>query len=76
MTKTDEILNHVITIKEDIATVKEHLKTLNSKVATNVIKIEENKKSINQINLKLAVYTGAVGVLLFVIEYFFNHYRF
>jgi hypothetical protein len=76
MAKTDEILDHIITIKEDLAGIKEHLKTLNGKVATNILQIEEgrrlhelNKAEIEKINKKLYVVSGVLLVLGFAAPY-------
>jgi peptidoglycan hydrolase CwlO-like protein len=76
MAKTDEILDHIITIKEDVAGIKEHLKTLNGKVATNVNQIEEgrklheiNKAEIEKINKKIYIVSGVLLVLGFIAPY-------
>jgi hypothetical protein len=74
-----EILSHVISIKEDVAGIKEHLKQLNSKVATHETQIYEHKckddichneleHKINNINITLAKWGGAVVVLVAVVN--------
>lgn len=83
MAKTDEILNHVIAIKEDVAGIKQHLKDLNSKVATNVKHIEENKilaananavneDEIKKINLKLAKWGGVMITVFAILQLVFH----
>lgn len=66
--KTDEILNHVIVMKEDIAGIKEHLKTLNGKVIAHEQRIQENTKALARIDTKLAYYSGAIVVIIFLID--------
>ena len=63
MGNTDKILNHIIEIKEDLAGIKKHLENLNSKVATNVEKIEENQKKIELIKGKVFKY-GVIGIVI------------
>ena len=64
----NEILTHVIDIKERISGVEEHLKTLNSKVATNVKNIELNRCGTEKINLKLAKWGGGITVLFVLVQ--------
>ena len=68
--KNEEILIHLISIKEDVSAIKEHLKTLNGKVATNVQNIEcnrlENKetdKNVRKLEIKIAYFAGGLLVI-------------
>lgn len=68
MAKTDEILSHVISIKEDLAGIKEHLRQLNGKVAKHELDIENNRCKVDSINLRLAKYAGGLAVFFFLLD--------
>ena len=74
----DEILKHVIFIRENISSINEHLRQLNSKVATNVINIDKNRiqndlikddhsKDMLDIKVQIAKYSAITGIILTII---------
>jgi cell division protein ZapA (FtsZ GTPase activity inhibitor) len=68
MTKNDDILEHIIDIKSDTAGIRQHLKDLNSKVATNVQKINCNQNEINTMKLTVAKWGGGIGAILIILQ--------
>lgn len=72
MAKSDDILDHIIGIREDTAGIKQHLKDLNSKVATNVNAINCNQSEITKVKITMAKWAGGLGSLLVAIELLFK----
>ena len=68
MVNNDDLLKHIIEIKEDTAGINEHLKNLNGKVIKNVQNIEDNRDKIYKTDLKIARYAGALGVIFVLIQ--------
>ena len=60
MGQTNEILNYVIDIKEDVAGINGHLKQLNGTVTRQEQTIIENKKELSDVKGKLYK-VGTVG---------------
>lgn len=77
MGKTDQILNHIIGMKEHLGNIDGHLKELNGKVNTNTKDIKDNEKEVKRIDKKIAYYTGAVGViitlLMVIVQWIFKY---
>lgn len=64
MSKTDQILEHIIGIERHLGKMNGHLKELNGKVKVNVTDIKTNEAEIKRINKKIAYYTGAAAVVI------------
>ena len=80
MNKTDEILNHIINIKENVGKIEGHLKALNGRVDRNIGDISHNKKEIgklngiiNKVKNKLAYFMGGAAILIVVLELIFKY---
>ena len=67
MTKQDEILNHVIVIKTDMAMVKQHLLNLNGNVARHEKNINKNEDCIGRLSRKQAYYAGGLSVFIVIV---------
>lgn len=72
MNTQQQILEHIIDIKQDVGGIREHLKTLNSKVATNIINIEKNRSKIVKTDMTIAKWAGALSVIVFGVSIFLN----
>jgi len=80
MSKTDEILNHIINIKENVGKIEGHLKALNGRVDRNIGDISHNKKEISKVNEiinkvknKLAYFMGGAAILIVILELIFKY---
>jgi len=69
MKKEDQILNYLIQVKEDVSGIKQHLKDMNGRLLKHDEKIYNNEKNINGVNLKMAKWGGAIGVIVFLISF-------
>lgn len=68
MVSNNEILSHIIDIKTDVSAIQEHLKTLNGKVASNVAKIEDNRKKVDKLDKTIAVYAAVFTVVVAAVQ--------
>jgi len=60
MSKIDVVLDHIITIKEDVAAIKQHLRDINGDVG-------RHEKSINNLNKKTYWIMGIGSAVVFII---------
>ena len=74
MNAQQQILEHVIDIKQQVGGINQHLETLNSKVATNVLDIEKNRKSIVKTNLIIAKWAGVFSCFFFILNLVFYYF--
>lgn len=72
MVNNNDIVRHLIDIKEDTAGIKQHLKDLNGKVARNVNEIGCNKKEIDSLKITMAKYAGGITVIMVAIQIAMN----
>lgn len=75
-TYVKQILNHIISIKQDIGGLNQSYIDLNSQVKINTNSIEKNRTSITRNDIVMSKWLGGVSVLAILFNvalyYFFN----
>jgi hypothetical protein len=70
----DKVTIDLTDIKVSLAKIEEHLNNLNGKVAKNVNDIECNRLALEQVNLRLAKWSGAIVVILGITQLIINKF--
>ena len=63
-----EILNHIIEIKESVASIKEEIRASSQRIQAHDICIKELQDKHDKLNLKFAYYGGGIAVIVFVMD--------
>lgn len=73
---TQQILNHIIGIREDIGSLRQSQKDLVNQIKNNALGIESNRISITKTEVTMGKYFGGIAVLAAVFNaglyYFFR----
>jgi len=75
MTKDKEyhiISEKLSSIREDTARISEHLRQINGKITEHETRINSNQKGIISIDKKIAYYTGAITVIIVLVNFVFT----
>ena len=70
----NQILNHIIDIKEDVGGIKDHLGTLNGTVARHQERMDKHEDKIQKINIQMAKWVGMATVVGCVIHFGLSTY--
>lgn len=68
MTNHDEVIEHLMEIRDRVSKIEGHLKNQNSKIFKNEKVCKENSEQIHKLDLKLARWGGIVVASVFVAE--------
>ena len=76
MDRIQQVLDHIIGIKQDIGGLNQSYTDLNVQVKRNISGIEKNRESITKNDIAMGKWLGGITVLAVVfnvaLQYFFN----
>jgi len=68
MTQHEDIIKHLMDIRDRIAKIEQHLKQQNDKIIKNEERGQENRQHLSKVDIKLAKYGTGIIVGIIILE--------